>query len=226
MIVGIAKEIGHAAVYLAYSRLLPNRTFVFNRSSHRYFYHRYNNTCETERCVEIPIARDFLERRGTANVLEIGNVLNHYRHFSHTVVDKYETAEGVLNVDVRDFAPTQKYDAIISISTIEHVGWDEEPVDPEKAICSIERLREMLNPSAKMLISFPIGHNARLDQAIADGTLASDEVRGMKRTVRNNWVELPVSQLMEYRLEPSYRHNYNKYRRTRAVVFAYFESRH
>jgi hypothetical protein len=227
MIVGIAKEIGHAAVYLAYSRLLPNRTFAFNGSHYRYFYHRYNNTCETERCIEIPLARAFLEscRPGNGNVLEIGNVLNHYRYFQHTVVDKYETAEGVLNIDVRDFAPTQKYDAIISISTMEHVGWDEEPFDPDKAIRCIERLRDMLNPTARMLISFPIGHNARLDQAIVDGTLGNDELRGMKRTSGNTWLELPVSEWMEYRLDPPYRHNYGKYRRTRAVVFAYFGSR-
>jgi hypothetical protein len=205
--------------------LLPNRTFVLNGSSYRYFYHRYNNTCETERCVEIPIAWAFLERCRPGHVLEIGNVLNHYRYFQHTVVDKYETAEGVLNIDVRDFAPTQKYDAIISVSTMEHVGWDEEPIDPDKAIQSIERLREMLNPGAGMLISFPIGHNARLDQAIVDGTLGCDELLGMKRTSGNSWLELSMSALMESRLEPSYRHNYGQYRRTRAVIFAYFVSR-
>jgi hypothetical protein len=221
----LVKEIGHAAVYLACSGMLSNRTFVLNGSQYRYFYHRCNNTCETERCVEIPVAWAFLERCRACNVLEIGNVLNHYGRFQHTVVDKYQTAEGVLNIDVQDLAPGQKHDAIISISTLEHVGWDEEPFDPGKAICSIERLREMLNPSARMLFSFPIGHNARLDQAIVDGTLGCCELLGMKRVRRNTWVELPVSELVEYRLEPAYRRKYGECRRVRAVVFAYFGSR-
>lgn len=220
----IAKEIGHAALYLACSKLLPNRTFAFNGSRYRYFYHRYNNTCETERCVEIPIAWALLERCRGGNVLEIGNVLNHYRYFPHTVVDKYETTDGVANIDVQDFITEQKYDAIVSISTMEHVGWDEEPLEAPKAIRCIHRLREMLNPGARMLISFPIGHNMSLDQAIVDGTLGCEELVGMKREGFNKWSELPVVDLLKYRLEPPYRHNCVKYRKTWAVAFAYFGS--
>jgi hypothetical protein len=134
-----AKKLGHDATYVIYSRLLPGRSFAFNGSRHRYFYHRYNSTCETERCIEIPIALDFLGRRPAGAILEIGNVLNHYTPFQHAVVDKYELGAGVTNADVCDFESVHDYDAIVSISTIEHVGWDEEPFDSRKAIRAIER---------------------------------------------------------------------------------------
>jgi SAM-dependent methyltransferase len=216
-----AKEMAHGATYVAYSRLLSQRTFEFSGLRYPYFYHRYNNTAETERCVEVPLAWEFLQRRAGA-VLEIGNVVNHYRPVPHTVVDKYEIAEGVLNVDVCDFAPTQKFDAIVSISTIEHVGWDEQPFDPQKSLRAIEHLRQILAPSGRMFLSFPIGHNETLDAAVRDGTLGCSELRGMKRQPRNNWIEAPLNELLQCRLNPPYLHNYPKYRRTQAVVFAYF----
>ena len=64
---------------------------------------------------------------------EIGNVLAHYVETDHLRVDKYEQAEGVQNLEVLDFDPGP-LDWIIAISTLEHVGWDEEPRDPGKAV--------------------------------------------------------------------------------------------
>ena len=217
-----AKETAHAATYLAYSRLLPQRTFEFNGSRYPYFYHRYNNTAETERCVEIPLALDFLQRCSGPAILEIGNVLNHYKPFPHTVVDKYEKAEGVLNLDVCDFAPDQKFDAVVSISTIEHVGWDEQPFDPQKSLRAVERLRHMLAPNGHMFLSFPVGHNETLDAAVRDGILGCSDLRGVKRLRRNNWIEAPLDELLQRRLNPPYLHNYPKYRRTQALIFACF----
>jgi hypothetical protein len=39
----------------------------------------------------------------------------------------------------------------------------------------------MLLPAGGMLISFPIGHNASIDQAMQDGTLDCADLRCMKR---------------------------------------------
>jgi hypothetical protein len=221
-VLSLCKGFWHSAAYLTYSRLLPPRSFAFNGSSYRYFYHRYNNTSETERAIEIPVALDFLRTQPAEAVLEVGNVLNHYAYFPHTVVDKYEIADGVLNVDISDFNPDQKYDAIVSISTVEHVGWDEEPFDPDKSLQAIYRLRQMLAPGGRMLLSIPIGHHAELDRAIQKGALACTTLRGLRRTRRNNWVETPLPELLEYRVEPSYRPSYDRYRRINAVAFAYF----
>jgi len=59
------------------------------------------------------------------NILEIGNVLSRHIKLEHDILDKYETAKGVINEDIVDFKSEKKYDLIISISTLEHVGWDE-----------------------------------------------------------------------------------------------------
>jgi hypothetical protein len=221
-VISKAKEFGHAATYVIYSRLLAKRSFAFKGSRHLYFYHRYNSTCENERCVEIPIALEFLGQRPAGAILEVGNVLNHYAPFQHTVVDKYEAGDGVANIDICDFEPMHKYDVIVSISTIEHVGWDEEPLDSEKALRAIERLRQMLLPDGRMLISFPIGHNIGLDRAVRNGSLACRDLRGMKRIGRNNWTEVSAEELARCRVDSPYRRSSARYRRTRTVVFAYF----
>jgi hypothetical protein len=222
-VISMGKRLGHAATHVIYSNLLQHRSFTFDGLQYRYFYHRYNSTCETERCIEIPIALNFLHRQPVGATLEIGNVLNHYTPFQHTVVDKYETGNGVINVDVCDFEPASKYAVIISISTLEHVGWDEESFDPGKALYAIVRLRHMLNDHGRMLVSFPLGHHAGLDRAICNGDLGCYELRGMKR-FGNIWTEVSVQELLACKLEPPYRRGNGAYRRVRGVAFASFRS--
>ena len=43
----------------------------------------------------------------------------------HDVLDKYEKGNNVINDDVVSFSTEVKYDLIVSVSTLEHVGWDE-----------------------------------------------------------------------------------------------------
>ena len=115
--------------------LRPPGTFILQGRPYRYFYHPYNTTWKNERAVEIPIILDkiqFYHYQG-GRILEVGNVLSNYVHFQHDIIDKYDKSEGVINQDVVDFQPAEnendKYDLIVSISTIEHVGWDETPRD-------------------------------------------------------------------------------------------------
>ena len=80
--------------------------------------------------IEIPIIKRYLEQASYQNVLEIGNVTNHYYDYfkqafqKKTTVDKFERAYDVINVDIRDYAPPAKYDFIFSISTFEHMDSD------------------------------------------------------------------------------------------------------
>jgi hypothetical protein len=67
-----------------------------------------------------------VKRYKERNILEIGNVLSHYFPVNHDIVDKYEKADGVINQDVVHFYSPKKYDLIVSVSTLEHVGWDED----------------------------------------------------------------------------------------------------
>ena len=83
--------------------------------------------------MEVPVAQAFVDRHPPDRVLEVGNVLSHYRPQQHVVVDKYEQAAGVLNRDVIDLSDLGDFDLIVAVSTLEHVGLDEEPPDPGQA---------------------------------------------------------------------------------------------
>jgi len=90
--------------------------------------YRYFDTFRTrhgERAVKILIVVEMVRKYRGKNILEIGNVLSRHIKLEHDVLDKYETAKGVINEDIVDFKSEKKYDLIISISTLEHVGLDE-----------------------------------------------------------------------------------------------------
>jgi len=113
-------------------KLDREKSFVFDSQRLDYFFHSYNNFRLTERSVEIPIIKHYLEQEDYHNVLEIGNVTNHYYTFfrlafigrRRTVIDKCELAFDVINLDICDFAPNLKFDFVFSISTFEHMDSD------------------------------------------------------------------------------------------------------
>jgi hypothetical protein len=115
-----------------YFKTFKHSKFAFNGQNFSYFYHWYNKTWRNERAVEVPIIWNIVKKYKRKRILEVGNVLSHYYPIRHEILDKYEKAPGVINLDVVDFKPAKKYDLIISISTLEHVGWDEKPKEPKK----------------------------------------------------------------------------------------------
>lgn len=154
--------------------------FAFDGERLPYFYDRYNLTWLNERAVEVPLARRALARGG--RVLEVGNVLGHYGHRGHEVVDKYERAPGVRNMDVLDLDPDANWDVVISISTVEHVGVDDEPSDPRRAIDAVRLLAGAVAPGGELLISVPVGYNPVLDRALLAGEVTGVRVDGLLRT--------------------------------------------
>jgi SAM-dependent methyltransferase len=169
-------------------------TFKFRGKSYRYFWHRYNATWRNERTIEISIARGFLAGIPPDRVLEIGNVLSHYGPISHEVVDKYEQAEGIRNEDVCNFKSDKKYDLILSISTLEHVGWDEEPKDPSKVLRAFENLQSLLAPGGCLVVTIPLGYNPSLDRMIEEGRISFTERVYLKRKPRRNeWSEVSAA---------------------------------
>ena len=156
--------------------LKPPGTFTLQGQTYRYFYHLHNTTWKNERAVEIPIILEkiqFCHYQG-GRILEVGNVLSNYVHFQHDIVDKYEKADGVINQDVVDFQPlseneNDKYDLIVSISTMEHVGWDETPRDPRKIPLAFENLTtRCLAPGGEIVVTLPIGYNTYLDKLLKE----------------------------------------------------------
>jgi SAM-dependent methyltransferase len=176
------------------TKLHARRSFIVRGTRYRYYAGAHNNAWSNERTVELAIALPFLSRAGNGRVLEVGNVLSHYVPTRHDVVDKYEQAPGVLNADVLDFQPDGPYDLIVSISTLEHVGWDEDVVEADKPLRAIDHLAGMLAPGGTLLVTLPLGYNPHLDEALRNGAHHLDDVAFVQRISRDNrWRETTAS---------------------------------
>jgi hypothetical protein len=168
-------------------------TFAFAGDEYSYFVHHHNATWRNERAVEIAIVRRELDRRPGARVLEVGNVMAHYFPIRHVVVDKFEAGPNVRNEDILDHRPAGPYDLIVSISTLEHVGWDDTPRQPERAVWAVKHLRTLLSEDGRAVILAPLGYNPRFDAAVHDGALAVDDLRFLQRVGRMRWREVAQS---------------------------------
>jgi hypothetical protein len=184
-------------IYLS-RKLFAAPTFDFAGRKHRHLVHPF--ALDNERTVEVAIAHEFLRDKMTGEILEVGNVLSNYFSFPHDVVDKYEQTPGVINEDIVSFAPGKKYDVIMALSTLEHVGWDETPREPEKIIRAIARLKELLWDGGTLLVTMPLGYNPYVDDLVRTGKIGLTEVRYMRRTTPDNqWREAPLAEVADAR---------------------------
>ncbi len=156
----------------------------------------YNDTGRNERAVEVPVALSWLSEQTGAG-LEVGNVLGHYTDTQWPIVDRYETGEGVTNADVFDIAG--KFDWIVSVSTVEHVRWDEEPKDPNAAAEAIAHLRTVLNPGGSMLITIPLGYHPPLDAQLLAGLPGCERACTLVRDC-GEWTQTPEPGFRPYGL--------------------------
>jgi hypothetical protein len=134
------------------------------------FYNRIPFNNRAERAIEIPIALEFLQRQ-SGSLLEVGNVLQYYETGTlppRRIVDKFEQGDGIDNCDIMDMQPAEeRFQSIISISTVEHVGQGSDPTggfgetsvrsDLEAPLKAIVRLYELLEMGGKALITVPFG---------------------------------------------------------------------
>jgi SAM-dependent methyltransferase len=188
-----------------YNRIKPRETFSALGREYAYFYHLYNVTWKNERAIEIAVAMDFLEQHPYDRMLEVGNVLSWYRHARHDILDKYEVTAGVINEDVVDFDPGHTYEVIVSISTLEHVGWDETPRDPKKVLLAVEHQKQLLAPGGGMLVTVPIAYNPTLDAVLADEMLGFSRHCFMKRLARTRWRQATWDEVKDARYDHPYR---------------------
>jgi SAM-dependent methyltransferase len=118
------------------------------------------------------------------------------------VVDKYEPARGVINSDIVDFQrgnpSPPRYDLIISISTLEHVGWDEQPRESTKILRAIERMRNLLRPDGLIFVTLPVGFNPHVDSFIDQGRIGFREMYCLKKSNRTwrqtSWMEVRATE--------------------------------
>lgn len=131
-------------------------TFTWFGREFDLFDHSYNATLANERAVEVPLAVEWLTDRVMSDGLEIGNVLSHYGAPAHRIVDLHEQAAGVENMDLFDV--TERFDWVLSISTIEH------SVDP---VAALDHLRSLLAPGGLLFVTIPGGISTELDCYLA-----------------------------------------------------------
>jgi hypothetical protein len=198
---------------------LGREIFQLDNVEYPYFIHPYNTTWTNERAVEIPVVRRFLKYSESSSTLEIGNVLSHYFDTSYTVVDKYEKCRyrPVINEDFVDFNSHQRFNLIVSISTIEHVGWDEKPRDEARVMMAFTKIRSLLGSSGKAIVTIPVGYNHYLDQRIHEIATDGIEFRCMKRISEDNrWIEIDLMSALLCK--------YNSpYKNANALVFVYIK---
>jgi SAM-dependent methyltransferase len=190
--------------------------FELDGQRYPYLYNRHKFTWLTERAVEVPVAQALVDAHAADRVLEIGNVLSHYRPQQHVVVDKYEQAPGVLNRDVLDLGGLDRFDLIVAISTLEHVGWDESPRDPAKAKRAIDVLRSLLAPDGLLAITVPVGYNPAFDAALSSGDVPLDRAVALRRAGGTRWREVTPAAVW------SVPYDFLLYR-ARAVLFGFIE---
>ena len=167
-------------------------TFTFQKKNIEYLDHPYNHTKYNERSVEVPLVWSFLKNKKTKRILELGHVLSHYYpYFSHTIVDKYEIDKQVINEDMLTYIPRKKFDVIVSISTIEHIGWDEPKKEKMKIPKVLAHLYDLLTPGGECFCTFPIGYNKYLDEHFMKGNLPFSKITLLKRvSLGNEWREI------------------------------------
>lgn len=186
--------------YKIYVEKFRDSTFKFNGIEYKYFIDRYSCTWSNERAVEVPIFTKILGKALKSNkrTLEIGRVLDHYleNDGKWDVLDKYEKSEGVIIEDILDYIPADKYDLVISISTMEHVGFDEENGDSQKVVSAIDNiLNNIVSHNGNFVFSVPLGFNSFLDDKIYSGMLPTQNIKYLKRDGRMRWHESDLKEV-------------------------------
>lgn len=171
------------------------QTFEFRGSIFHYYYHPHGTTWKNERSVEIPVIWDIVKNYKNMRVLEVGNVLSYRFGVFHDILDKYDINRHVINEDVVRFSPQKRYDLIVSISTLEHVGWDEIPKEPRKILLAFENLKKILAPGGQLIVTLPLGYNPDMDKLLSDGEIKFEEVYYLKRFKKNRWMEVSREEL-------------------------------
>lgn len=196
-----AEEVGtllkaHAAYPATRRRRQSARVTVGDRQL-PYSLSRYNHTWLNERTLEIAVALDVVRGWPAGRLLEVGNVLGHYGLRGHDVVDLYEHVDGVINADIVSWTPDQPFDAVVAVSTLEHVRFDEPQKDPRGSLQGLEGMRRALRPGGRMLVTVPLGYNPGLDDDVRSGAFRLPEQHFMKRVnADNDWREVSADEAL------------------------------
>jgi SAM-dependent methyltransferase len=190
--------ISYASLYF-YRLWRGKKKFLFQGKSYYYFYHIYNQTFASERIVEISIAKNIVDDYKNKKILEIGNVLSHYFKVNHDVVDRFEQGKNVINEDVARFKMKRKFDLIVSISTMEHVGYIGDDIrEPEKFELGIKNLKRHLKKGGVLFVTLPIFFNPYLTNKIKTKKMPFNEEYFLTRiSYLNEWKEVSFKEALK-----------------------------
>ncbi len=197
---GLVVKLKHA-LQLQISKIIAylhprSKHFKFQNRKLSYLNNPYNDTSFSERSVEIPIALNIVSQYKPHQILELGHVLSYYRKFTHTIVDKFEKDREIIQQDIIDYRPKTKFDLIISVSTIEHIGFDDDKMDPTKIAKTFTHCQKLLKPNGKIFFTAPIGYNPALDRLIFDSNSIFNKLNFLIRSSWNNqWQIATASQV-------------------------------
>lgn len=160
-------------------------TFKFNNTEYTYLDHEYNSASNNSRSIEVPIGLHFMSAFNQANCIEVGNVISHYDDNAWRAVDM---REGPIKADMMQWKPKHRLDAILTISTLEHVGHGRYAgtgvADPQAVV---RHLTSWLKIGGKMLITVPIGYNTLWDEAIRAGVVGTKRFFMVRQNDDNEW---------------------------------------
>ncbi len=87
-----------------------------------------------------------------------------------------------------------RYDAIISVSTLEHIGTYETPRNPGRAAPAVGNLVGLLKPGGELVATAPLGLNHEFDALVERGGIPFGELYALRRVGRGNeWEEADFS---------------------------------
>ena len=160
---------------------------------------------KNERAVNIPIIWELINRgqEQGKKILEVGNMLSYVYPVSHDVLDKYEMIDGIINEDVIHYHPSIKYDLIISILSLQCVGWERYPKEPTKVLDAIDNLKALLAPGGMLVVSFGIGYNQEIDRMLDVGEINFGKQYYLKRLSNCKWKETTWDEIKDLQYDNS-----------------------
>lgn len=177
----------YSAITPIMAQLVGRSAYSLRGSEYRYFIASFNSTWANERAVELSYAQELLRSVSGNEVLEVGNVLKNYLQGDWIVCDKYENAPGVINDDVLSFELERRFLRIISISTLEHVGFDEPDQNVNALPLAVKNLRNHLREGGELYVTLPLGYNPAVDQHLLGGSSGFDQVDYLVREGVTKW---------------------------------------
>lgn len=182
----LAKLTYYSPLYF-YRKSKHEETFTLNGEEYKYLFN--HQTWRFERAVEIGIMQKYIRQFEGKRILEIGNTIQFYAPFPHTIIDKYDKRLGSIEIDLFKFNPPEKFDLIFSVSTFEHIGWDEKPRIHNQFLPAIEKTKSLLRKGGVFVFTIPIGYNGEIDALIRAGKLGFERHYLKRINSLNEWRE-------------------------------------